>query len=104
MKEGEGMHRTFPNPRVLLGGVIALLLGGLMLTPAWGQNCTPEHRPLVVLLNSTVRLQMSSRKPIKTVVNPKEGIIAIRTIERDPTTVLLVGSGPGVTRVELEDA
>lgn len=57
-----------------------------------------------MLLNSTTRLQMTNRKPIKTVVNPKEGIISIRTIERDPTTVLLVGAGPGVTKIELEDA
>src|SRR5205814_470025 len=34
----------------------------------------------------------------------KEGILTIRTIERDPTTILLVGQGPGITRVELEDA
>ncbi|MFO0846194.1 MAG: hypothetical protein U0797_28090 [Gemmataceae bacterium] len=98
------MHRTFQNPRGLLGGLVALLLAGLILTPASGQTCSPESRPLQVLLNSTVRLQMSSRKPIKTVVNPKEGVITIRTIERDPTTVLLVGASPGVTRVELEDA
>jgi pilus assembly protein CpaC len=98
------MHRTFQNPRGLLGGLVALLLGGLILTPVRGQTCSPESRPLQVLLNSTTRLQMSSRKPIKTVVNPKEGIISIRTIERDPTTVLLVGAGPGVTKIELEDA
>src|SRR5262245_47354150 len=97
------MHRTFQKPWVLLG-LVTLLLGGLIKTPARAQLCTPEPRPLLVLLNGTTRLQMSTRKPIKTVVNPKEGILTIRTIERDPTTVLLVGTGPGVTRVELEDA
>jgi pilus assembly protein CpaC len=104
MKEGERMHRTFQKPWVLLGGLVALLLVGLSITPARAQLCSPESRPLLVLLNGTTRLQMSSRKPIKTVVNPKEGILTIRTIERDPTTVLLVGTSPGVTRVELEDA
>ncbi len=99
------MHRSYLNPRRLLGGLIALLIAGLFLTPpVRGQLSTPEPRPLIVLLNSTTRLQMSTRKPIKTVVNPKEGIISIRTIERDPTTVLLVGAGPGITRIELEDA
>jgi pilus assembly protein CpaC len=100
------MHRTCRKPCVLLGGLVALLLG---LFPAVepvavrGQSCSPESRPLVVLLNSTTRLQLSSRKPIKTVINPKEGILTIRTVERDPTVVLLVGQAPGITRVELED-
>ncbi|MFO0929129.1 MAG: hypothetical protein U0736_19255 [Gemmataceae bacterium] len=69
-----------------------------------GQVCSPEPRPLVVLLNSTYRLQMASRKPIKTVINPKEGILTIRSVERDPTMVVLQGTAPGITRLELEDA
>src|SRR5262245_10252439 len=72
-KEGERMHRTFQKPWVLLGGLVALLLVGPP-RPATAQLCTPEHRPLLVLLNGTTRLQMASRKPIRTVVNPKEGI------------------------------
>ena len=32
----------------------ALLLTGLILTPARGQLCTPESRPLLVLLNAPV--------------------------------------------------
>lgn len=101
------MHRTFQKPWVVLGGLVALTLGGLAAVhppAAHAQACSPESRPLVVLLNSTTRLQMSTRKPIKTVINPKEGILTIRTVERDPTTVLLLGQGPGITRVELEDA
>jgi pilus assembly protein CpaC len=58
----------------------------------------------VVLLNGTTRLRLSSRKPIKTVTNPKEGLLTIRTVERDPTVVVLVGTAPGITRLELEDA
>lgn len=103
MKEGERMHRTFQHPWALLGGVVALLLGGLQ-PPGHAQTCSPETRPLVVLLNSTTRLQMSTRKPIKTVVNPKEGLLAIRSVERDPTMVVLQGTAPGITRLELEDA
>jgi pilus assembly protein CpaC len=100
------MHRTYHKPWMLPGALVALLLG---LVPAVapvavrGQSCSPESRPLVVLLNGTTRLQLSTRKPIKTVINPKEGILNIRTVERDPTTVLLVGQAPGITRVELED-
>ncbi len=97
------MHRTLPSPWALLGGLIALL--ATVLTPgARAQLCTPEPRPLVVLLNGTMRLQLASKKPIRTVTNPKEGILAIRTVERDPTTIVLIGTSPGITRLELEDA
>lgn len=99
------MHRTFRKPWVLLGGLVACwcFLSGLA-APVQAQTCSPESRPLVVLLNGTTRLQLSSKKPIKTVINPKEGILNIRTVERDPTTVILIGQGPGITRIELEDA
>jgi pilus assembly protein CpaC len=85
---------------LLLGGLFALLLAA---PHAAAQVCSPTVQPVYVLLNSTTRLQLSSRRPIKTVTNPKEGLLTIRTVERDPTTVLLVGVAPGVTRVELED-
>lgn len=96
------MHRTFQHPW-MLGALAALLLGSLR-APLCSQVCSPEPRPLVVLLNSTHRLQMANRKPIKTVINPKEGILTIRSVERDPTMVVLQGTAPGITRLELEDA
>jgi pilus assembly protein CpaC len=102
-KEGERMHRNLRRPWMLLGGLLALLLGGLPGV-ARAQTCSPESRPVVVLLNSTTRLSMASRKPIKTITNPKEGLLTIRTVERDPTVVVLVGTAPGITRLELEDA
>jgi pilus assembly protein CpaC len=96
------MHRIARRPGLLLGGLAVLLLV-LAGQAAFGQACTPEEKPLVVLLNSAKRFQMSSRKAIRTVVNPKEGVLAIRTIDRDPTTILLVGTAPGITHLELED-
>jgi pilus assembly protein CpaC len=97
------MHRTLPRPGALLAGLVVLLAAGLA-PYARAQLCSPEPRPLVVLLNSTVRLQMASKKPIRTVTNPKEGVLSIRTVERDPTTIILIGTAPGITRLELEDA
>jgi pilus assembly protein CpaC len=97
------MHRIFAMPWLLTGALSALLLGGVPAV-SLAQTCSPEVKPLVVLLNSTTRLQLSSKKPIKTVMNPKEGVLTLRTVERDPTTVLLVGTAPGVTTLELEDA
>ena len=82
-------------------------LGDQRLGPLPGgaraQTCSPESRPLVVTLGGTTRLQLTSRRPIKTVTNPKEGVLTIRTVERDPTSVLLAGTTPGITRIELED-
>ena len=97
------MHRIFAMPWLLIGGLSALLLGGVPAV-SLAKTCSPEVKPLVVLLNSTTRLQLSTKKPIKTVLNPKESVLTLRTVERDPTTVLLVGTAPGVTRLELEDS
>jgi pilus assembly protein CpaC len=112
MKEGERMHHKDLEPKLswisllLLGGLLGLLLtsGPGRHGAAWGQTCSPENKPLVVLLNSATRLQMSSRKPIRTITNPKEGLLTIRTVDRDPTVVVLVGTAPGYTRLEMEDA
>jgi pilus assembly protein CpaC len=103
-KEGERMHRTTPWAWSLLGALVALMAGGAVVpTRLAAQTCSPEPRQLVVLLNGTVRLQMLTKKRIRAVTNPKEGVLTIRTIEGDPTSIILVGVGAGITRLELED-
>src|SRR5438270_8053410 len=101
------MHRTLRRPWFVLGGLLlALLQAGLptrMLPTAGAQLCTPQAKPIVVTLNGTTRLQLSTKKPIRTVTNPKEGILAIRVVDRDPTMIILAGTSPGITRLELED-
>src|ERR1019366_996511 len=96
------MHRIFAMPWLLIGGLSALLLGGVPAV-SLAQTCSAETKPLIVLLGSTTRLQLASKKPIKTVLNPKEAVLTMRTVERDPTTVLLVGTAPGITEIQLED-
>jgi pilus assembly protein CpaC len=97
------MHRTLgsrtPHWR---GGTIVLLLA-----VCWGAAArAQEQRPsaLIVPINGTVKLQMSTKKPIRTVTNPNENAVNIRTVVGDPTTVLVIGQQPDVTRIELRDA
>src|SRR2546421_4466291 len=98
------MHRTLRSPWSVLGGLLLALLQAVLPPDARAQVCTPQIKPLVVTLNGTTRLQLSTKRPIRTVTNPKEGILTIRVVERDPTTIVLGGTQPGITRVELEDA
>jgi pilus assembly protein CpaC len=69
------------------------------------QELAPAPKPsaLIVPINGTVKLQMSTKKPIRTVTNPKENAVNIRTVVGDPTTILIIGQQPDVTRLELVD-
>ncbi|HZY86438.1 MAG TPA: hypothetical protein VFE78_16510 [Gemmataceae bacterium] len=97
------MHRKLFRPGWLWSGVLLALLGSGPAA-AWAQDAPPPRpRALIVPINGTVRLQMATKKPIKTVTNPKDSAINIRTVVGDPTTVLIIGQQPDVTRIELED-
>lgn len=99
------MHRIFRRTAPSWGGLILTLIGvigGGVSIPA--QEPTPQPTPLIVPVNNTIRLQMSKKQKIKTVTNPKENVVSLRTLEGDPTTILITGQQDGVTRIELEDA
>lgn len=97
------MHRIALGRCTILGILVALLLTYNPVA-SWGQNIAPDGRTLIITINSATRLQMTNRKNIRRIVNPKEGLLNIRTVENDPSMVLLVGIAPGVTRIEMEDA
>src|SRR5437016_4938987 len=95
------MHRTTCQQQSLWWGMlVALLLVGPSST-ARAQSA--PGAALIVPINGTVRLQMTTKKPIKTITNPKDTAISIRPIVGDPTTVLVTGQAPDVTRIELVD-
>jgi pilus assembly protein CpaC len=97
------MRRTILRFRSLLGGaLLALLLGGL---PAAGhaQNTGVTGTAVYVPTGGTVPFQMSSKKPIKTVVNPRDSVLTVRAKAGDPTTLLLTGLQSDVTKLTLED-
>jgi pilus assembly protein CpaC len=97
------MHRTTRWFRILAGGVLVALLAGTLAGGGHAQDALPSSKAVIVPLNGTVRLQMSTKKPISRVVNPKENALNIRTMAGDPTTVLLIGQQPDVTTIELTD-
>lgn len=64
----------------------------------------PIHRTVVLSVGQTISLQMKSKKPIVRAVNQKDGVARIAPAPNDPTTILITGLAPGVTRITLTDA
>jgi hypothetical protein len=62
---------------------------------------TSFHQAPVVSVGQTIRLQMSTKKPIKTAVNDREDVLRLTPVRDDPTTILVTGLAPGVARVTL---
>ncbi len=96
------MHRSIGRPPLLLAGMIVALIVPGGPRPAAAQEPSPKPSALIVPINGTVKLQMSHKQKIRTVTNPKENAINIRTIVGDPTTIMVIGQQPDVTRLELE--
>src|SRR4051812_46185372 len=97
------MHRTKTRPRALFSALLlALIVGGL---PAVGraQPVGPANKAIIVPVNGTVRFQMTTKKPIKRVVNPRDTVVTVRNVVGDPTTVLLTGQTADTTTIELTD-
>jgi pilus assembly protein CpaC len=98
------MHRIHGRNALPWGGLVLALIG--MAGGGAGvsaQELTPQPSPLIVPTNGTIKLQMSNKQKIKTVTNPKENVVSLRTLDGDPTTILVTGQQDGVTRIELED-
>src|SRR4051812_10483165 len=99
------MHHTNPILRTAIwSALLGVVLGGLAVAGAQAQ-VKPPARPtqLVLPINVTQRLQMTSKKPIRTVVNEKETVARVTPVVGDPTTVLVTGLDPGTTNITLTD-
>ncbi len=102
------MHRNLCVPR---GGTLMFLLA-LLACAAPGTASAQEQvpppspvTPVIVPLNGTVSLQMSTKKLIKSVDEEDKGakIVSVQPLKRDPTTVLVTGLSPGIARIALTD-
>jgi pilus assembly protein CpaC len=97
------MRHMVDRRMLLWGGTLVLLLATIWLGQTRAQEPNPQPAALIVPINGTVKLQMSKKQKIKTVTNPKENAVTLRTVVGDPTSILVVGQQPEVTRIELED-
>src|SRR5437763_331519 len=59
---------------------------------------------ILVTTDGTQRMQMTTKKRIATVLNERETIARVAPLATDPTTVLITGLEPGMTRMTLTDA
>ena len=64
-----------------------------------------EARPrqIVISVGTTIRLQMSSKRPITRVDIDREGIVRVRAVTDDHTSIFITGIAPGRTRIVLTD-
>lgn len=88
--------------RALLPGLIAFLT---LAAPAFAEEKQEPAKPrtVQVIVGQTVRLQMTSKRPIKTVINDNDTVIRVVPTLTDPTTILIVGLTPGSARLILID-
>ncbi len=95
------MHRTLHGrPALLVGGLIL----GLLCSTAAAQPPAPlPGVPLVVPAGTKPRLQMTTKKDIKSIKNTRENVLTFRQVPGDPSTIELIPGDAGVTQLTLTD-
>jgi pilus assembly protein CpaC len=100
------MHRTDRLPRAACWGLLlGLALAGFSGAGAWAQENAPAPHPtaIIVPINGTQRVTMSTGKFIARAVNEKENIARVSGVANEPHRVLITGLEPGITRITLTD-
>jgi pilus assembly protein CpaC len=104
------MHRTkHVHGTAFCGVLLSLLLAGL-----WSDRAAAQEAPAVVAapkpsgtlilsINGTQRVQMSTKKAIVQVTNEKDNVAKVSPVIGDPTSVLITGLEPGITRITFRD-
>src|SRR5437879_309179 len=115
------MHRSNRVPQTVLW---SFLLGVVLGNPAAAQQPpappapTPTLPPptpmpinggpagargniLVVPINGSQRVQLSTKRRIDKVLNPKDSVLRVDPVLGDPTSVLVTGLDAGMTRITL---
>lgn len=104
------MHRTRNLVRL---GAWGLLTAGLaagfsaaqapVADPPAANQPTASGKAVIVAINGTATLAMSTKKPLRTAYNEKETVARVQQIASDPSSVLVVGLQAGSTKVKLTD-
>lgn len=71
-----------------------------------GRSASPSAKPgsaVIVPINGTQKLSLTSKKLVRSVINEKEAVARIQPIANDPYSVLVVGLTAGSTKVTLTD-
>jgi pilus assembly protein CpaC len=100
------MHRTNRVPYQAFAGLLAgLLLASLPQTAARAQAppATPSASALIVPINGTVQIQMSTKKRIANILNSRDSVARTQPVIGDPTKILVTGLEAGVTHITLTD-
>jgi pilus assembly protein CpaC len=100
------MHH--PNPvrhSALWSTVLCLLLGSAVCAqpPMPGGGPGRPAGPVIVGIGTSQRVQMTTRRKISNVNNPKPNVARVQAVIDDPTTVLITGLEAGVTPITLTD-
>jgi hypothetical protein len=83
-------------------GAVAILALAVATASAEEKPKAPS-KLLQVTVGQTVRLQMSTKRPITRVFNDRDDIVRVRPVPDDPTTVLVTGLAVGKARLILID-
>jgi pilus assembly protein CpaC len=100
------MHRTNRVPYQAFAGLLAcLLLASLPQTAARAQAppATPSASALIVPINGTVKLQMSTKKRIANILNSRDTVARTQPVIGEPQSILVTGLEAGVTHLTLTD-
>jgi pilus assembly protein CpaC len=100
------MHRTNRVPYQAFAGLLAgMLLACLPQTAARAQAppATPGAAALIVPINGTVQIQMSTKKRIANILNSRDIVARTQPVIGDPTKILVTGLEAGVTHITLTD-
>lgn len=104
------MYRT---RQLLKLGAMGLLTAGLAIQGAWAQpdiDPTPPAaarssagKAVIVAISGSQKLSMSTKKPIRTVINEKETVARVQAIATEPNAILIFGLQAGSTKLTLTD-
>ncbi|HEY1861562.1 MAG TPA: BON domain-containing protein [Gemmataceae bacterium] len=101
------MHRTNRVLNQAFAGLfLGLLLSGLPMATARAQApraATGGGPALIIAINGTQAIQMSTKKKIKSATNSRDIVARIQEVPGDPTKILITGLDAGVSHLVLTD-